>query len=234
MKIIAIDSSGLAVSAALADENGIIAEYCLNFKITHSQTLMPAIDNIISVTNFDINTLDYVAITSGPGSFTGLRIGAATAKGIAHGLGIKIIPVPTLEALAYNVFENNNIICPIMDAKRSQVYNAFYRFNNGELIEIYEQKARSIDEVIQKACDFDCKVIFLGDGVNVYKEKLVCNDKFILASQNCCIQRAASVAAIAFKYTQKAVNCNDFAPFYLRKSQAEREREERLGEFKND
>ena len=229
LKILAIDSSGTAVSASLADDEKIIAEYALNFKITHSQTLMPAVDSIIKASNFDIKELDYIACTSGPGSFTGLRIGAAAAKGLAHGLGINVIGVPTLEALAYNIFETDKIICSIMDARRSQVYNAFYEFNDGRLSEIYPQEARSIDDVLLKAAGFDRKVIFLGDAVPVYKEKILSLSNAVLAPQHCNIQRAASVAALAFVYAKegKITAYSDFAPFYLRKSQAERELEEK-------
>ncbi len=230
MKILAIDSSGLAVSASLADDEKIIAEYALNFKITHSQTLMPAVDTIIKASNFDIKGLDYIACTSGPGSFTGLRIGAAAAKGLAHGLGIDIIGVPTLEALAYNIFETDKVICPVMDARRSQVYNAFYEFKNGRLCEVYPQEARSIDDVLLKASGFDRKVIFLGDAVPVYKDKILSLPNSVLAPQHCNIQRAACVAALAFVYARegKTTAYSDFAPFYLRKSQAERELEEKI------
>ena len=229
MKILAIDSSGTAVSASLADDEKIIAEYALNFKITHSQTLMPAVDAIIKASNFDITELDYIACTSGPGSFTGLRIGAAAAKGLAHGLGINIIGVPTLEALAYNIFETDKVICPIMDARRSQVYNAFYEFKDGRLCEIYPQEARSIDDVLSKAAAFERKVIFLGDAVPVYKDRILSINNAVLAPQHCNIQRAASVAALAFVYAKegKITAYSDFAPFYLRKSQAERELEEK-------
>ena len=229
MKILAIDSSGTAVSAAIADDDKIIAEYSLNFKMTHSQTLMPSVDEIIKATSFDIKELDYIACTSGPGSFTGLRIGAAAAKGLAHGLGIDIIGVPTLEALAYNVFETDKVICPIMDARRSQVYNAFYEFKDGHLSEIYPQEARSIDDVLNKAASFERKVIFLGDGVPVYKDRILSIDNAVLAPQHCNIQRAATVAALAFVYAKegKTVKYSEFAPFYLRKSQAERELEEK-------
>ncbi len=229
LKILAIDSSGTAVSAAIADDDKIIAEYSLNFKMTHSQTLMPSIDEIVGATAFDIKELDYIACTSGPGSFTGLRIGAAAAKGLAHGLGTEIIGVPTLEALAYNMFETDKVICPIMDARRSQVYNAFYEFENGCLKEIYSQEARSVDDVIEKASKFERKVIFLGDAVPVYKEKILSLNNAVLAPQHCNIQRAATVAALAFVYAKegKAVKYSEFAPFYLRKSQAERELEEK-------
>ena len=234
MKILAIDASGGPVSAAIADESKIIGEYTLNFKMTHSQTLMPAIDKIIKDIGFDIKELNYIACTSGPGSFTGLRIGAATAKGLAHGLGIKIVPVPTLTALAYNIFETDKVICPIMDARRRQVYNALYMWNESGLEELVPQEPRSIEEVIEIAESFEMPVIFLGDAAEVYSDVIKDNPMFKIAPVNCNMQRAASVAAAAFELIKegKAVDFGDFAPVYLRKSQAERELEEREKEKK--
>jgi len=126
MKILAIDTTGVAASAAVVREGKLLAEDVLNYKLTHSQTIMPLVDDVLKKTETDLKTIDYIACSEGPGSFTGLRIGAATAKGLALGLGKKIVTVPTLDVLAYNIFGTENIICPIMDARRSQVYSAFY------------------------------------------------------------------------------------------------------------
>lgn len=133
MKILALDTTGQVASVALADEEKLIGEYTINYKMTHSQTIMPMVDAVVKMTDFDLSTVDYIACSQGPGSFTGLRIGAATAKGLALGLNKKIVPVPTLDALAYNIFETDKIICPIMDARRSQVYTALYQWEDGKL-----------------------------------------------------------------------------------------------------
>ena len=227
MKILAIDSSGEAVSAAIADDEKIIAEYLLNFKVTHSQTLMPAVDNIVKTSGISLNEIDYIACTSGPGSFTGLRIGASAAKGLAHGLGIKIIPVPTLLAMSYNISETDRIICPIMDARRGQVYNAFYQWEDGKICQIESQDARSIDDVIKKASEFKRKVIFLGDAVKLYIDRIHENEMFCTALSNCNVQRASSLACAAFIMKDLAIDCGSFVPEYIRKSQAERELEEK-------
>ena len=122
MKLLAIDASTMVATVALATDEGIIAEYTVNNKRTHSQTLLPMIDVIVSNIGWDIKDIDYIAVTNGPGSFTGLRIGAATAKGLADALGKKIVPVPSLEALAMNGVMYDGLIVPIMDARRDNVF----------------------------------------------------------------------------------------------------------------
>lgn len=235
MKILAIDTSGVAASAAIVEDGKLLSEEVLNYKLTHSQTIMPLVDEVIKKTETDIKTIDYIACSQGPGSFTGLRIGVATAKGLALGLNKKIIPVPTLDVLAYNIFGTENIVCPIMDARRSQVYSAFYTWKKGSLIRLSDYYAESIDFIIEKAKEFNKEVIFLGDGVPVHKAKLAENESFVIAPASHSIQRAASLACAAQANEDSAINGNEFEVMYLRKSQAEREREERLAaEGKND
>jgi universal bacterial protein YeaZ len=230
MKILAIDTSGLVASCAITENEKCLAEYTLNYKMTHSQTIMPMVNEIVKMTELDLKTLDYIACSEGPGSFTGLRIGAATAKGLAHGLNIDIIPVPTLSALAYNIFNTDKLICPIMDARRNQVYTGIFRWKHGVLETVLPEDARSIDDIIEIAELNGQETIFLGDGVPVYKEKLMENTLFTLAPANCNLQRAASVAALAEVLARqgRTVNGSMFAPVYLRKPQAERELEEKV------
>lgn len=235
MKILAIDTSGQAACAALIEDDKLIAEYTINYKMTHSQTIMPMISEIVKMTKLELEELDYIACAAGPGSFTGLRIGAATAKGLAHGLGIPVVSVPTLDALAYNIFDTNKIICPIMDARRQQVYTAFYEWKDGKLCCMTKHSAEAMEDVISMAEAFEQQVIFLGDGVPVHRERLLQNPKFVLAPASCNIQRAACVATLGAELIKegKAINGKDFAPFYLRKSQAERELEERIAAGRN-
>ena len=229
MKILALDTSGLVASAAITENGKVLAEYTLNYKLTHSQTIMPMIDEIVKMTETDLDTIDYIACSSGPGSFTGLRIGAATAKGLAHGLNKPIVAVPTLEALAYNIFGTDKFICPIMDARRKQVYNAVYVPEGKKLDVILEEDTRIIDDVLDYVKDVDCDVIFVGDAVSLYKDKIAELDNAIIAPASCNMQRAACVAALAEVYIEegKYMNGAEFAPEYLRKSQAERELEEK-------
>ena len=230
MKILGIDTTGQTASAALVEDDKLICEFTLNYKLTHSQTIMPMIAEIIERSETDKASIDCIACAAGPGSFTGLRIGAATAKGFALALDKPLVAVPTLDALAYNVFETNKIICPIMDARRNQVYAAFYMWENGKMLRLTDHMAESIDRIIEIAEILEREVIFLGDGVAVHREKLEQNENFIFAPSHCNMQRASAVAALGCILAEEgmAKKGDEFELIYLRKSQAEREREERL------
>lgn len=228
MKILAMDSSGLVASVALLEDNNLIAEYTMNYKKTHSQTLLPMMDEIIKMTETDLSSLDAIAVAKGPGSFTGLRIGLATAKGLALALNKPIIGVPTLEGLAMNLYGVKSLICPLMDARRNQVYTGIYRFEKEELEVVKEQTAVAVEDLIEGLNSIGKDVIFLGDGVHVYRnvieEKLEINGFFAPAHLN--KQRAGAVGVRGLYYLSKGIieNADDFAPDYLRMSQAERER----------
>ena len=221
MKLLGIESSGLVASVAILDGDIIKAEYTLNTKLTHSETLLPMIDEIVRRSELDLKTIDAVAISAGPGSFTGLRIGAATAKGLCLALDKPIIAVPTLDVLVAGVGDTSKKVYPMMDARRNQVYTkvdgADQPLGVEELIEIINSKGE--------------EVILTGDGVPVYKdlleEKLKVNYSFAAAPFN--RQRASVVCQLASAIT--SMNADDFAPEYLRKSQAEREKEERAGKI---
>ena len=167
MRILALDSSGLVASVAIASEEALLAEYTINYKKTHSQTLLPMLDEIVRMANLDLSEVNAIAITAGPGSFTGLRIGSATAKGLGLALDKPIISLPTVDSLAYNLYGTDKMICPIMDARRDQVYTGLYEFVDGKLIVISPQKAVGIDEIIDEINSMGKEVIFLGDGVPV-------------------------------------------------------------------
>ena len=236
MNILGIDSSGLVASVALQSDDKLVGEYTIHNKKTHSQTLLPMIHDMLEMADVSVKELDAIAIASGPGSFTGLRIGAATAKGLGGALSIPLIAVPTLEGLAYNLAGAEALVCPIMDARRQQVYNGIY-INDKELVTIRDQRALPIAEVVEDiekifAENSDLKrVIFLGDGCRVYMSYIEENLKvpFETAPPQAMTQRASSVAALGeLKYNEgKYVSPGDFSPVYLRKSQAEREREEK-------
>lgn len=228
MKILSLDTTGLVASCAVVDEEKTIAEYTTNYKKTHSQTLMPMIEDMCKIIELDLTELDYIACACGPGSFTGLRIGAATAKGLAHGLNKKIISIPTLDALAYNITGSSVPVVPIMDARRNQVYSAVYDTSQG-LKPISEHMACDINELLEYVNKISNRAVFLGDGVPVFKDRIKeFNSSFAFAPVSCNMQRAACVGALALERADKAVDCDDFEIIYLRKSQAEREREEKL------
>ena len=229
MRILALDTSGQTASVALWEDGLIRGEMTLNTKMNHSRTIMPMVEDVLRFTEAEAKTLDYIACAAGPGSFTGLRIGAATAKGLAHGLNIPVLPVPTLDALAYNVCEVDGIICPIMDARRQQVYTAFYQWHKQKLCRLTPYEALSIEDVIEKAKTFE-KVIFLGDGVLVHKKLLSQQETFCFAPIHCALQRGACVASLALEMIAegKIVKGSELEIIYIRKPQAEREREQRI------
>ena len=238
MRILALDSSGLVASVAVVEkieeEEQVIAEYTVNYKKTHSQTLLPMLDTVSDMIELDLKTIDAIAVAGGPGSFTGLRIGSATAKGLGLAMNKPLIHIPTLEGLAYNLCGTDAIVCPIMDARRGQVYTGIYEFCGNELVVLEDQMAISIEELGDHLKKYDKRIIFLGDGVPVFREVLEerlmkgCRISFAPANMN--RQRAASVGALALLYYQqgKTETAAEHKPDYLRMSQAERERKERM------
>ena len=220
MLVLAIDSSGKTASVTLCSEDCVIAETSLNCGYTHSQTLMPLIDHIIQISNTKLTDIDYIACASGPGSFTGLRIGAGNAKGLAMGLSKKMVNVSALDALAYNVYKEHELIVPIMDARRGEVYAAVYRGLN----RVTDYIADKIEAVIDIVKDINGSAVFLGDGVPVHHKLLLDNGMNIAPIGN-NLQRAASVGMLAINKINSGEVCDprDFKLFYIRKPQAERE-----------
>lgn len=235
MKILGLDTSGLVATAAIVEDGILIVEYTVHYKKTHSQTLLPMLDEIKRMIELDLNTIDAIAIASGPGSFTGLRIGAATAKGLGFALQKPLVEVPTLEGLAYNLCGVKSLVCPLMDARRNQVYTGIYKFTPQQLSwrmeTLQEQCVVDVGIILEKLNQFGQEVIFLGDGAPVYAEqiaqKLAVSYQFAPANNN--RQRAASVAALGAEYFAQGriVSAQDHQPEYLRMSQAEREAAER-------
>lgn len=238
MKILGIDSSGLVASVAVVEDGVILGEYTMNYKKTHSQTLLPMLDELRQMTELDLNSVDAIAIAAGPGSFTGLRIGAATAKGLGLALDKPLVEVPTLEGLAYNLYGTDRLVCPLMDARRNQVYTGIYQFiarDHGFVLDAVEpQCAKDIHEVIVRLNELQQEVIFLGDGVPVYRNIIEqeLQVKYYYASSSNNRQRAASVAALGAELFARGqvVTAAEHQPEYLRKSQAEREQEEKAAQ----
>ena len=239
MRILALDSSGLVAGVAVLESENekkdaqTIAEYTVNYKKTHSQTLLPMLDEIVKMTELDLDTIDAIAIASGPGSFTGLRIGSATAKGLGLALKKPLVEVPTLEGLAYNLCGTEGLICPIMDARRGQVYTGIYACADNELKVIEEQMAVPIEELAEKLKKYNQKVTFLLFFVPAFREylknELLADMKIQFAPAHLNRQRAAAVGALGMNYYRegRTVTAMEHRPDYLRVSQAERERAER-------
>ena len=232
MKILAIDSSSLVATVALVQDDIMVAEYTINHKKTHSQTLLPMIDEIVKMAEINLEDIDAIAVSGGPGSFTGLRIGSATAKGLGLVWNKPLIHVPTVDAMAYNLYGTDKVICPIMDARRNQTYTGLYQFKDEEFNILMEQCAISIEELADKINEMGRSVIFVGDGIPVFKayldEKLEVPHFYAPAHMN--RQRAGAVAVLGEKYFAegKTESAAEHGPNYLRQSQAERERDEAL------
>lgn len=240
MKILAIDTSGQNASVAVWEDGLTLAEFSIHAKKTHSQTLLPMLEDVREKIELDMKEVDAIAVTSGPGSFTGLRIGSATVKGFGFALDKPVIPVPTLEGLAYNLYGMDRVVCPLMDARRNQTYTGLYEFVKGEgtgniredydIRVIKEQCAVPVEEILAACNELGRSVIFLGDGVPVFREQIaeqvVVPYSFAPAHMN--RQRAAAVAALAALYYTKGKTqtAAEYAPEYLRLSQAERERKQ--------
>ena len=236
MKILALDSSGLVASVAVLEDDNCIAEYTINYKKTHSQTLLPMLDEVSKMIELDLSSVDAIAVAAGPGSFTGLRIGSATAKGLGQALNKPLIGIPTVDGLAMNMYGTDKVICPLMDARRNQTYTGLYEFvrkdKSFKLAVLKEQCAVALEEIIDSVNQLGREVIFLGDGVPVFKTQL--EEKvtvpYSFAPASCNRQRAAAIGVLAFSYAKegKLEAAEAHMPDYLRLSQAERERKEEL------
>ena len=231
MKILALDSSGLVASVAVLEDNTMLAEYTMNYKKTHSQTLLPMLDEMAKMIDLDLYSVDAIAVAGGPGSFTGLRIGSATAKGLGLALKKPLISIPTVDGLAYNLCGTDKIVCPLMDARRNQVYTGIYEFEGNELKVLKGQMAVDLSEITELLNELGREVIFLGDGCPVYEEQLkeLLRVPFSFAPAHMSRQRAGAVGALALCYAKegKMESATEHQPDYLRMSQAERERAEK-------
>jgi tRNA threonylcarbamoyladenosine biosynthesis protein TsaB len=227
MKLLAIESSGLVASIAVLEDDKLVGEFTTNFKKTHSQTLLPMLDDVVKILGISLEEIDAIAVSGGPGSFTGLRIGSATAKGLGLALDKPLIHIPTVDGIAYNLYGTEKLICPLMDARRQQVYTGLYTFEDSQFKVIKKQQAISIEELVEEINQLNQSIIFLGDGVPVYKEFIENHVKteFSFAPPHLSYQRAGAVAALGVHYFQKGIlqSAREYKPEYLRVSQAERE-----------
>ena len=211
MLILGIDTSGKAASVALCRDNMVLGEVFVNSGITHSQTLMPAIDSLLTLCQVKIEDVELLACSQGPGSFTGLRIGASIAKGLAFAKKLKIVPVCSLQALAFNVAYFDGVVVPVMDARRGEVYGAIYYHEECLL----DAGLYQIEQLLDMAKSHNKPILLVGDGANV--------EGYNIASPQNLLQRASSLALLASKNGYSAVNSQDFELKYIRQSQAERE-----------
>ena len=233
MKILGIESASLVASAALLEDDVLLSECTSNYKKTHSETLLPMIEEVLRTAGTEPSGIDLIAVSEGPGSFTGLRIGVSTAKGMAYALNVPVVPVPTTDAMAYGCYGSQFILCPLMDARREQVYTGIYEFRGEDFTVLHPADALALTEAVSLAEEFSEKlnkpVCYLGDGLKVFEEKIlsISRTKPVFAPASNRFQRASSVASLGFKLFKEGrqESAETFLPVYLRKSQAERERE---------
>lgn len=226
MKILAIDTSAKTASAALAEDDVILGSFFLNTGLTHSQTLIPMVDELLKNSHIGIKDIDAIAVNSGPGSFTGVRIGVAAAKGLAFADNIKCVSVSTLESMAYNMQENNCIVCAVMDARRSQFYNALFRCHDGKIDRLCNDRAISFDELENEINNYSETVYVVGDGAQIFMNMVGSTlSNVFLAPLNQRMQCATSVARAALMLVNqgKTLSPEQLMPTYLRLPQAERE-----------
>ena len=237
MKILSLDCATQSATCAILDDNNVLGEITFNLKKQHSQILMPMIDDLFKNTQMSIGDIDAFVASKGPGSFTGLRIGMATIKGLSQGSKKPFVTVSTLDSLAYNLAYTDGIICPILDALRDNVYTALYSFHNLDdindisLNRISDYVNISIDELITMLKDKNCNITFVGDGVQKFKEKLLENLPNIrFAPTHLNLAKASSLGELGLKLLNSGVQDDIYGaiPIYLRKPQAEREYEEKM------
>ncbi len=225
MRILAIESTARAASAALCEDGRLVAQYFQNSGLTHSRTLLPMAEDMLKNLELTLEDVDLVAVAKGPGSFTGVRIGVAAAKGLCWGRDIPACGVSTLEAMAWNAEFFDGVICPVMDARRSQVYNAKFIFEGGKLIRLCPDRAVSVEELMAEIENEKKSCLLIGDGAEMCYNLMRDLENVRLAPENLRLQSAYGVARAAEKMEPEPAQ--DLTPNYLRLSQAERERLQR-------
>ena len=236
MKVLGIDTSSNATSIAVIEDNKLICEYTINTKNTHSQKLMPMIENMLKISEINVNDMDIIAICQGPGSFTGLRIGMATAKALSHVNNLPIVGVNSLELLAGNMDLSDKKICSILDAQRTQVYMGQYKFENNKLVEIKSVDVVEIDELLEELKSSNEEWILVGEAVYKYEDKIKEIENICVPAPSHNVNKASSLCTIAMnKYDQNidVYDCYTINPVYIRKSQAEVQYDEKMKRLKD-
>lgn len=231
MTILAIDSSAKAASVCIANEEKIIGEFFINTSLTHSQTLMPMTEQLLKNTEMTIDDIDAIAVNSGPGSFTGVRIGVAAAKGLAFPKNLPCVSVSTLESIAYNLLGTDCVVCAVMDARCSQVYNAMFRIKGETVERLTDDRALSLSDLLLEFKQTDERILIVGDGAEITYDFLKNEaSNAVLAPKNRRTQTASSVALAAFQklFEGKTQTAAELMPIYLRLPQAQRELNARL------
>ena len=232
MLILAFESSAKPASAALVKDGQLLSQYMQCSVLTHSRTLLPMAEDMLKNAELRLSDVDLIAVAHGPGSFTGIRIGVATVKGLAWAAEKPCVGVSTLEAMAWHGLAVGGYICPVMDARRSQVYNALFKIENGRPVRMTEDRPIALDELSKEVTALNAPVFLVGDGAALCFEYFTAHGvPCVMAPDNLRWQDAWGVAMAAADKTPG--NADELLPVYLRLSQAERERQERLSQSVN-
>lgn len=227
MLILALESSAKAASVALMQDNELLAQYSQCSGLTHSRTLLPMVEDMLKNTDTKLADVDLIAVAHGPGSFTGIRIGVSTVKGLAWASDKKCVGVSTLAAMAWHGVAAGGLVCPVMDARRSQVYNALFEIKDGKPERLCQDRAIALSELASELKGHEREVWLVGDGARLSFDYLTAEGiNCRIAPQNLFYQSAWGVGMEAMR--TKAGTADELLPVYLRLSQAERERQERL------
>lgn len=223
MKILAVETATIAGSVAVVDDAaGLIGEVRVDVKVVHAERLMPSIEWLLKASGVQIHEIDAFAVSIGPGSFTGLRIGLSTVKGFSYAAGKPVIPVPTLDAFARTLPFCNYLICPMLDARKSEVYSALYKWDDVECKKIMPETAINPAELLQRLHE---RTIFIGEGVKIYKELIsdIMRDNAVFAPASRMSPSASTVGEIALEKLKQGAIADpvSLTPFYIRKSEAE-------------
>ena len=232
MLILAFESSAKPASAALVKDGQLLSQYTQCSALTHSRTLLPMAEDMLKNAELTLRDVDLIAVAHGPGSFTGIRIGVSTVKGLAWAAEKPCVGVSTLEAMAWHGLAVGGYICPVMDARRSQVYNALFKIENGRPVRMTEDRPIALDELSKEVAALNAPVFLVGDGAALCYEHFTARGvPCVMAPDNLRWQDAWGVAMAAADKTPG--NADELLPVYLRLSQAERERQERLSQSVN-
>lgn len=231
MKVLCIDTATESATCAVIDENKLLGEITINYRKQHSVIMMNIIKDLLSYLKLNINSIDGFVVSKGPGSFTGLRIGAATIKGLCTGTNKPFVAVSSLQALANNMAYTDGIICPIMDALRENVYTSLFSYDKDKLSELSSEEIIAIDELVCKLESYDKPICFIGDAVDKFKSRILSKlPNSLFAPSHLNVVKASSLGAIGIELLKasKQDNIYSFSPNYMMKSQAEREYENRI------
>jgi tRNA threonylcarbamoyladenosine biosynthesis protein TsaB len=226
MKILAIESSASAASVAVTSDERLLGQYFQNTGLTHSRTLLKMAEDLLRNTELTLSDIDLIAVASGPGSFPGVRIGVAAVKGLCWGADKPVCGVSTLRAMAFLPQVEGVIICPVMDARRAQVYNALFEYKSGALTRLCDDRAISVSELIAEAQKSALPYYLIGDGAEMCKTQFDAQGVTCVLAPLSIRQQTAYGVALA-SLGEMPADPNDLTPNYLRKPQAERERESR-------